>query len=208
MRTARADPQKQRGKGWRPPTWMLYLAGAAPGVWLFWQGVNDRLGADPLKELEHGLGEWSLRFLILGLAVTPLRQAAGVNLVKYRRALGLLAFFYALAHLLTYVVLDQGLDWRAVWGDIVKRPYITVGMAAFLILLPLAATSSNAAMRRLGRRWGQLHRWVYPAALLAALHFLILVKSWPAEPIIYTALVIALLVWRAARRWLPRRALA
>jgi sulfoxide reductase heme-binding subunit YedZ len=208
MSTTLADPQKPHGKGWRPPAWVVYLAGVAPGVWLFWQGVNDRLGADPLKELEHGLGEWSLRFLILGLAVTPLRQAAGVNLVKYRRALGLLAFFYALAHLLTYVVLDQGLDWRAVWADIVKRPYITVGMAAFLILLPLAATSSNAAMRRLGRRWGRLHRWVYPAALLAALHYLILVKSWPAEPIIYTALVVALLAWRAARRWLPRRVAA
>src|SRR5690606_12819108 len=116
----------------------LYTFGMVPAVWGFYLGITDQLGADPMRTLEQLLGLWALRFLIASLAVTPLRRLGGPNLIRYRRALGLLAFFYAVLHLTTYVVLDQGLDFAAIWKDIVKRPYITIGMLAFLILLPLA----------------------------------------------------------------------
>jgi methionine sulfoxide reductase heme-binding subunit len=181
------------------PRWPLYLAGALPGAWVFWLALNDQLGADPVKTLEHLVGLWSLRFLIAGLAVTPLRRLGGPSLLRFRRALGLLAFFYALAHLGSYLLFDQGLDAHAIAKDIVKRPYITVGMAAFAILLPLAITSNAAAISRLGAgAWQKLHRWVYVAAIAAAAHFLLVVKSWPAEPIIYAGIVAALLLVRVA----------
>ena len=179
------------------PDWPLYPLGFIPAVWLFIQAVTDNLGADPAKALERGLGEWALRLIILGLAITPLRQVAGINWVRYRRAIGLLAFFYVLLHLITYMVLDQGLDWAAIGADILRRPYITIGMLGFLLLLPLALTSTNAMIRRLGGvRWRRLHRLVYPAAFAGAAHYLLLVKSWPLEPIIYALIVLALLVWR------------
>jgi methionine sulfoxide reductase heme-binding subunit len=180
------------------PRWPLYLAGAAPGIWVFWLALNDRLGADPVKELEHLLGLWALRFLIAGLAVTPIRRLGGPSLIRFRRALGLLAFFYAAAHLASYLLFDQGLDLHAIGKDILKRPYITIGMASFAILVPLAATSNALAIRRLGgAAWQKLHRWVYVAAAGAAAHFLLVVKSWPAEPIVYAAIVAVLLLIRA-----------
>jgi methionine sulfoxide reductase heme-binding subunit len=192
------------------PKIAVYVVGFIPAVWLFYQGINDRLGADPMRYLEQALGLWALRFLIASLTVTPLRQLLGVNLLRYRRALGLLAFYYAALHLLTYLVLDQGLDLAAIWADIVKRPYITIGMATFIVLIPLAATSNNAAIRRLGgQAWARLHRLVYAAAIGAALHFLLVVKSWPPEPLVYSAIVLALLGYRLvrslARRAAPKR---
>ena len=178
----------------------LYVGGAVPAAWTFYLGVSDKLGADPMKTLEQDLGLWALRFLIAGLAITPLRQTFGVNLLPYRRAIGLLAFFYAVLHVLTYLWLDQRLNLGAIWADIVKRPYITVGMVSFLILVPLAITSHNAMMRRLGgRAWQRLHRLVYLAAAAAALHLLLLVKSWTAEPLIYSGLVFLLLAYRFVR---------
>lgn len=183
------------------PSWPVYLLGAIPGVAVFAMAVTDNLGADPAKALERELGEWALRLIILGLAITPLRQAFGINWLRYRRAVGLLAFFYVLAHLVTYILLDQALDWAAIWADILKRPYITIGMLGFLLLLPLAITSSNTMIRRLGGvRWRRLHRLVYPAAIAGSVHFLLLVKSWPPEPIIYAAIVLALLGWRLLPR--------
>lgn len=183
------------------PDWPLYPLGFLPALWLFGAAFTDNLGPDPAKALEHGLGEWALRLIILGLAITPLRQSVGLNWVRYRRAIGLLAFFYVLLHLLTYMVLDQGLDWAAIGADIVKRPYITIGMLGFLLLLPLALTSTNAMIRRLGgARWRRLHKLVYPAAIAGAAHYLLLVKSWPLEPIIYAILVLALLAWRMVPR--------
>jgi methionine sulfoxide reductase heme-binding subunit len=197
------------------PRWPLYLGGALPGAWVFWLALNDQLGADPVKTLEHLLGLWSLRFLIAGLAVTPIRRLGGPSLIRFRRALGLLAFFYALAHLASYLLFDQGLDAHAIAKDIVKRPYITIGMAAFAILVPLAVTSSAAAIRRLGAAaWQKLHRWVYVAAIAAAAHFLLVVKSWPAEPIVYAGIVAALLLVRVGfairkpRRLMPEPACA
>ena len=184
----------------RVPVWLVYALGFVPAVAYFSLGVMDRLGADPLKVLERELGEWALRFLIAGLTVSPLRQVLGINLLRYRRAIGLLAFYYAGLHLLTYMVLDQGLDWAAIWADIVKRPYITVGMASFLLLVPLAATSNNASIRRLGAQaWGRLHKLVYLAAAGGAAHYVLLVKSWPLEPLVYAAIVAALLAYRAVR---------
>lgn len=180
---------------------LLYLAGALPAAWTFYLGLADELGADPVKALERTLGLWSLRFLVLGLAITPLRRLGGPNMLKYRRAFGLLAFFYALLHLLVYVGLDQTLDLPSIWKDILKRPYITVGMLAFCILVPLAVTSNNLLIRRMGgAAWQRLHRWVYLACAAAALHFVMLVKSWAFEPLCYAAMVFALLLLRVVTR--------
>ncbi len=182
------------------PTTVVYLVGIVPAIWWFWLGATDRLGADPMRELEHALGLWALRFLILTLAITPLRQLAGVNLLRYRRALGLSAFYYVLMHLTTYLVLDQGLDFHAIGADILKRPYITIGMTCFIVLLPLGLTSNNLAIRRLGgKMWQRLHRFVYLAAILAVLHFLMSVKSWSIEPVTYALIVAILLAYRLGR---------
>jgi sulfoxide reductase heme-binding subunit YedZ len=188
------------------PKILVYIVGFIPAVWLFYAGITDQLGADPMRYLEQALGLWALRFLIGSLAVTPLRQLFNINLLRYRRAIGLLAFYYALLHLVTYLVLDQGLDMAAIWADIVKRPYITIGMATFVILVPLALTSNNAAIRRMGgQAWARLHRLVYVAAIGAALHFILVVKSWPMEPLVYAAIVAMLLGYRLVRS-LGRRA--
>ncbi|WP_114946187.1 protein-methionine-sulfoxide reductase heme-binding subunit MsrQ [Microvirga calopogonii] len=198
----RASVQGER-KGFalpQVPKIAVYIVGFIPAVWLFYAGINDRLGADPMRYLEQALGLWALRFLIATLAITPLRQLFNINLLRYRRALGLLAFYYAALHLTTYLVLDQGLDLAAIVADIVKRPYITIGMATFVILIPLAVTSNNAAIRRMGgQAWAKLHRLVYLAAIGAALHFLLVVKSWPPEPLVYTAIVAVLLGYRLVR---------
>jgi sulfoxide reductase heme-binding subunit YedZ len=182
------------------PRLLVYLVGFVPAVWWFWLGVENRLGADPMRELEHALGLWALRFLLASLAVTPLRQLAGINLLRYRRALGLLAFYYVMLHLLTYLVLDQGLDLNSIIADILKRLYITIGMACFVILVPLAVTSNNAAVRRIGgQAWARLHRLVYAAAPLAVVHFLLSVKVWPLEPLVYALIVAILLGYRLIR---------
>ncbi|MBA1156304.1 protein-methionine-sulfoxide reductase heme-binding subunit MsrQ [Microvirga mediterraneensis] len=198
----RASVQGER-KGFalpQVPKIAVYIVGFIPAVWLFYAGIDDRLGADPMRYLEQALGLWALRFLIATLAITPLRQLFNINLLRYRRALGLLAFYYAALHLTTYLVLDQGLDMAAIVADIVKRPYITIGMATFVILIPLAVTSNNAAIRRMGgQAWAKLHRLVYLAAIGAALHFLLVVKSWPPEPIVYAAIVAVLLGYRLVR---------
>lgn len=189
------------------PKLAVYVVGFVPAAWTVYLGVVDRLGPEPIRALEQGLGLWALRFLLACLAVTPLRRTMGIDLLRYRRALGLLAFYYAVLHLLAYVALDYGFDWRAIFADIVKRPYVTVGMASFAILVPLAATSNNAMIRRLGgKAWAKLHRLVYVAAIAAALHFLLIVKSWPLEPLAYAAVTAALLAVRlypAMRRARP-----
>lgn len=186
----------------------IYVIGMVPAVWTFYLALTDQLGADPLKVLERSLGLWALRFLVIGLAITPLLRAGGPNLLAYRRAVGLLAFFYAALHVTVYTWLDQGLNLSAIWGDIVKRPFITVGLLALLILIPLAVTSNDGMVERIGARaWRKLHRWVYLAATAAALHFVMLVKSWPAEPLIYAAIVASLLIWRVWDSFIvtPRR---
>jgi sulfoxide reductase heme-binding subunit YedZ len=192
------------------PKILVYLVGFIPAVWLFYAGIMDQLGADPMRYLEQALGLWALRFLVATLTITPLRQLFNVNLLRYRRAIGLLCFYYAALHLTTYLVLDQGLDMTAIVADIVKRPYITIGMATFVILVPLAVTSNNAAIRRMGgQAWAKLHRLVYVAAIGAVLHFILVVKSWPPEPLVYAAIVAVLLGYRLVRSQMkkpsPRR---
>jgi sulfoxide reductase heme-binding subunit YedZ len=185
----------------RIPVWFVYVVGFVPAVAYFALGVMDRLGADPLNVLERELGEWALRLLIAGLTITPLRQLLGINLLRYRRAVGLLAFYYVCLHLITYLVLDQGLDWAAIGADIVKRPYITIGMTSFVLLVPLALTSNNTSIRRMGAQaWARLHKLVYVAAAGGALHFILLVKAWPLEPLVYAAIVAGLLAYRLVRR--------
>jgi methionine sulfoxide reductase heme-binding subunit len=190
----------------RCPVWVLYLVGAAYPAWLLYLGLTGGLGVDPVKALEHEMGERALQLLILGLAVTPLRQRIGVNLMKFRRAIGVITFFYVVLHLLVWLVLDvQILD--QIWADILKRPYITIGMAGFLVLLPLALTSNNWSVRKLGRRWRVLHKAVYGAALLGGVHFVMLVKGFQIEPLIYLAVIVLLLALRLpARRSSPQRA--
>jgi sulfoxide reductase heme-binding subunit YedZ len=165
------------------------------------------LGADPVQAITHATGDWALRFLLASLAMTPLRRLTGAAWpLRFRRLLGLYAFVWACLHLATYLVLDLGGWWAQVFEDIVDRPFITVGFAAWLLLLPLAVTSTRGWMRRLGRRWGQLHRLVYACAVLAVLHFFWLVKSDLREPLLYAAVLAVLLGVRLAWRW--RRAAA
>jgi sulfoxide reductase heme-binding subunit YedZ len=185
------------------PSWAVYIVGAIPALTLLYGTIFGGLGVDPIRTLEHDLGKWALKFIIIGLCISPLRRWGGVNLVKYRRAIGLMAFYYIVLHLTVWLVLDLGLRFDLMWGDILKRPYITIGMSGFLLLIPLAVTSNNWSVRRLGTlRWQKLHKLVYPAALAGGLHFIMLVKAWPPEPIIYLTIIVGLL----ALRMVPRRA--
>ena len=181
------------------PVWALYVIGAAYPGWLLYQGLTGGLGVDPVKVMEHALGERALQLLILGLAVTPLRQRVGLNLMKFRRAIGVVAFFYVLAHLLVWLVLDVQIL-SQIWADILKRPYITIGMAGFLLMIPLAVTSNNWSVRKLGPRWRKLHKLTYAACLLGGLHFVWLAKGFQLEPLIYMGIVIALLATRLPKR--------
>ncbi|MBT8155052.1 protein-methionine-sulfoxide reductase heme-binding subunit MsrQ [Epibacterium ulvae] len=177
------------------PTWCLYVLGALPAPWLFYLGLTGGLGVDPVKAIEHRYGELALQFLIASLAITPLRRHLGLNLIKFRRALGLLCFFYVSCHLLVWLVLDVQIL-AQILKDIVKRPYITVGMTSFVLLLPLAVTSNNASIRKLGNRWRKLHRLAYPAAVLGAVHYIWLAKGFQIEPLVYLFVVICLLILR------------
>ncbi len=190
--------------GLRPvPGWVLYPLGALPVLWLFWQAAAGRLGVDPVKALEHELGLIGLQLIVAVLAVSPLRRLTGLNLMRFRRALGVLAFCYVALHFLVWLVLDMQFFWGQIAGDLVKRPFILVGFLSLLLLAPLAATSNDWSVRRLGARaWRRLHWLTYPAAILAGVHFLWLVKTWPVEPLTYLGLILGLL---ALRIWLRRR---
>ena len=185
----------------RLPVWAVYMAGAIPAAVLLLGAFTGGLGVDPVKALEHDLGEWGLRFLIASLAVTPLMRV-GLRLIRFRRALGLLGFWYVLAHFAVWMGLDMGLMWSQIAGDLVKRPYIMVGFGAFLLLTPLALTSNNYAVRRLGgQAWRNVHRLAYPAILAGAVHFVMIGKVWTADSLIYLGVSLALL----ALRLVPRR---
>ncbi|KGM54354.1 sulfite oxidase [Lysobacter daejeonensis GH1-9] len=163
---------------------------------------SGALGADPVAEIEHRLGLWALRLLMLTLAITPLRQLTGQTvLLRFRRMLGLYTFVYATLHLTAYLVLDLRGYWTQIFEEIAKRPYITVGFLAWLLLLPLAATSTQAAIRRLGRHWARLHKAIYAIGILAVLHFWWLVKSDIREPLLYAVILATLLGWRVVQRW-------
>ncbi|WP_297340345.1 protein-methionine-sulfoxide reductase heme-binding subunit MsrQ [Pseudophaeobacter sp.] len=179
----------------RLPTWVLYLLGSLYPVWLLYLGMTGGLGADPVKALEHELGERALQLLILGLAVTPLRRFVGVNLIRFRRALGVLTFTYVALHLLVWLLLDVQIV-SQILADIAKRPYITIGMAGFVLMVPLALTSNDASVKRLGRKWKRLHLLTYPAAFLGGLHYVMLAKGFQIEPLIYLAVIVVLLALR------------
>lgn len=192
---------------------LVFVAALAPFLWLLWRALTGRLSANPIEDITLTTGRWTLRFLVLTLAVTPLRRLTGWNvLVRFRRMLGLYAFFYATLHFLTYVVLDQFFAWHYILADIAKRPYITVGFSAFVLMIPLALTSSAAMVRRLGgHRWSLLHRLVYLSASLGVVHYYWKVKADTRDPLAYGAVVLALLLLRAghaARRSLAHRAAA
>lgn len=190
----------------RIPVWAVYVVGLLPAPWLFFLGLTGGLGVEPIEALEHEYGELALQLLILGLAVSPLRRLVGLNLMKFRRAIGVLTICYAGFHLLVWLVLDVQVP-AQVWADIVKRPYITVGMAAFMLILPLGLTSNDASVRRLGAAWRRLHQLVYPAALLAGLHYVLLAKGFQFEPLLYLSAIVGLLLLRLRphRGWLGLR---
>jgi len=181
----------------RNPKFWIFGICLFPLVRLIVLGGSGGLGANPIEFITHSTGTWTLTGLMVTLSVTPLRRLTGrAELIRYRRMLGLFTFFYASLHFVTYVWLDQFFDPAAIAKDIIKRPFITVGFAAFVLLIPLAATSTHAMMRRLGRRWQQLHRLVYLVAMLGVIHYVWLVKKDLTQPLIYGAVLALLLVMR------------
>lgn len=180
---------------------VLFIASLLPTAWLVWGLLNDQLGANPFEVLTRQTGLWTLRFLLLTLLIRPLAEMSkNIWLLRLRRMVGLFSFYYACVHMLTYLWFDQFFDWREIGIDIMKRPYITIGMLAFLMLVPLATTSTRKMMRRLGKRWQQLHRTLYLIAPLGVLHFLMLVKADIREPFIYGFLLALLLGYRVRGR--------
>lgn len=181
---------------------IIFLLALTPALALTVAAVTNRLGANPIESLTHETGAWALRFLLLALAITPLRRLSGWNApVRFRRMLGLFAFFYVLVHFLVFSVLDHFFAWDDILADIVKRPYITVGFLGLVLLAPLAITSTHGMLRRLGaKRWKTLHRLAYLAAGAGVLHFLWLVKADLREPLIYLSVLTLLLVLRLPMR--------
>ena len=180
----------------RVPPWLVYVVAVFPPCWFLYLGLTGGLGVEPIKALEHRIGELALQILLVTLAVRPLRDVIGINLLKHRRALGVVTFVYVFLHLLVWLVLDVQIL-SEIWADIIKRPYITVGMASFLLMVPLAVTSNNRALRKLGpKKWGAVHRLMYPLALLASLHFVMLAKGFQIEPVIYLGITVVLIALR------------
>jgi len=184
----------------RVPTWALYIVLVIPAIYLTYALFTNQLGSDPIRTYEHEVGEWALKLIIAGLFVTPLRDWFKVNLIKFRRAIGVMAFLYTFLHLAAYLILDQSLIFSEIWKDIVKRPYITFGMASAVLMLPLAITSNNLSIRRLGPlKWNKLHKLVYLAGIGAVMHYLLLTKTWEIEPMVYCAILFVLLGHRVVK---------
>ena len=177
------------------PIWSIYLMLMLPSFYYFYIAVTGTLSIEPIKALEHKLGEFGLKLIILVLAITPLRRHLGFNLFRFRRAVGLMTYYYISLHFLVWLLLDVQVM-SLIVKDIVKRPYITIGMLAFLAMTPLALSSNNYAVRKLGRVWQKLHKLVYGIAVLGAVHFIMLVKGFQLEPFIYLTIILSLLVLR------------
>lgn len=191
------------------PNWSIYLVGSLPGIYIIvgvilaYQGTdifNGDLGIDPVKTIEHWLGELALQFFIATMLISVLRDHFRLKLIKWRRPLGLLAFLYGVLHLLVWIGLDMQFAWAQMWSDILKRPYITIGMVGLLLMIPLAATSNNKAIKRLGPLlWQRIHKLSYPAILLGAVHYVMVQKVWEPESLIYLSVVLGLLALRWRR---------
>lgn len=191
----------QRINGWlrKIPAWPLYFLLPIPGIYTFVLALLNQLGPDPLYELIRTFGERGLQLIILTLLISPIRRWTGVSLLKFRRAIGLVSFYYICGHMLVWIAIDQGWNINTIIEEIIKRPFITVGMFGFLTLVPLAITSNNYSIRKLGALvWNKIHRLVYLAGAAGVIHYLLVVKAWPMEPIVYT-LIVALLL--AIRLW-------
>ena len=177
------------------PTWLVYIVGLIPVPLFLYLAQTGGLSREPIKALEHELGELALQLIIVGLAITPLRKIIGLNLIKFRRAIGVLAFTYVALHLLVWLILDVGIL-SQIWADILKRPYITIGMVGFVVMIPLAVTSNNWSVKRFGVKWRRLHQLTYVAAALGGVHFIMIAKGIQLEPLIYMATILCLLAYR------------
>jgi len=182
---------------------VVFTISCLPVLWLGWLALNNGLGANPIEKLIRYNGDWALRFLLIGLAVTPIRLVTGwTEIARVRRMLGLFAFFYVCLHLSAYVGLDRFFDWRAIWADILKRVYITVGMGAFLTLIPLAITSTAGMVKRMGaKNWRRMHRVIYFTTIAAIIHYIMMLKAGYQEPALYGAILAVLLAIRAVKKW-------
>ena len=189
----------------RVPVWLLYAIAIVPPVWLFYQGVTGGLGVDPVKGLELSIGKLGLQVLVASLAITPLRKFTGVSLIRFRRAISLIGFTYIFLHLLVWLVLDVQIV-SQIWADILKRPIITIGMSAFALMIPLAATSNNWSLRKLGPvRWRRLHKLTYLVLVLGGIHYTLISKVWQPEALAYLAFILLLLATRLPfAKWLAR----
>jgi methionine sulfoxide reductase heme-binding subunit len=188
---------------------IVFAVALAPALGLLYALLAGALGVNPAETLQLSTGLWAFRFLVVTLAITPVRRITGWNgIIRFRRMLGLFAFFYATLHVLTWIVLDHSFAWDEAAADIVKRPFITAGMVAFASMVPLAITSTKGWIRRLGRRWQLLHRLIYVSALAAAVHFIWKVKVVYGEPVYYAAIVIGLLGFRVVTMWWRTRAMS
>ena len=177
---------------------ILFVTCLLPFIVLVYGAITDDLGTNPVEALTHETGEWALRFLLITLAITPLRRLLNINwLIKFRRMLGLFVFFYATLHFITYIWLDQYFDIQEILIDIPKRPFITVGFVSFLLLVPLALTSTNAMQKRLKKKWLTLHKLVYIIPMLVILHFIWSLKADYSQPLLYTLIFLILMIFRA-----------
>ncbi len=185
---------------------LLFFTCLVPAGILTWDAFTQNLGANPIEEIIHTTGDWTLRLLLITLALTPLKLlTSNPAWIRYRRMLGLFTFFYACLHLVSYVVLDQFFDWQAIIEDIIERPYITIGMLAWIILFPLAVTSTKGMMKRMGKNWKRLHQFVYVAAIAGVIHFIWLTRADFREPLLYAFILLALFSIRLLY-WYRKRA--
>jgi sulfoxide reductase heme-binding subunit YedZ len=184
----------------------IWVGGVAPLAWLLLRFFTDDLGANPIEEITHRTGDWTLRILLAALSITPIRRITGWNdVIKVRRLVGLFAFFWVCLHFSTYIVLDQFFGWSYIIEDVIERPYITAGFTGFVLLIPLAVTSTKGWIRRLGRRWARLHKLVYVSGVLGVVHYLWITRADDTAPLVYGAILAVLFLARTPWRRLRGR---